>query len=163
MSDNIMLRCFLYCAQVLWEKWCLYNKSCSYGNQGGRLFVEDPGACFGSDSCEVDSMCLCSFTGCGWSRCKHDLSVWVFFFVTDSWRWILLTLHVHAHALFHWTMAFDDSLLILSLSSWTVASDPTDFIAAGWADITGHDGRGSSAAPIAGLHSLSLRRPPGLK
>lgn len=32
-----MLHWFLYFAQVLWEKWCLYNKSCSYGNQDGCL------------------------------------------------------------------------------------------------------------------------------
>lgn len=59
VPDNIMLLCFLYCAQVLWENWCLYNKSCSYGNQDGYLFVEDRRICLVHTAATVDSICRC--------------------------------------------------------------------------------------------------------
>lgn len=36
---HYMLSCLLYCAQVLWENWCLYNKCCFYGNQDECVFL----------------------------------------------------------------------------------------------------------------------------
>lgn len=59
----------------------------------------------------------------------------------------LLTFHAHAHALFHCTLPFDGSFLILVLSPWTVELYPTDWLAAGLVDITVHDGCGYGAAP----------------
>lgn len=47
----------------------------------------------------------------------------------------------HSHTLFHGALPFDDSFLILLLSSWTVALYPT--VLSGQVDITVHDGRGS--------------------
>lgn len=49
-------RCFPYHAQVLWENWCLYNKSCYHGNQDGMCLCERSSCLFRSDAkvCAVD-------------------------------------------------------------------------------------------------------------
>lgn len=64
--DIFMLRCLLYCAQVLWENWCCYNEPCSYGNHNGSV-IEDCGL-FGPGGAKVESIplprasvCLCQF------------------------------------------------------------------------------------------------------
>lgn len=49
---SIMLHRFLYCAQVHWEKRCLYNKSCSYGNQDECRFVENTRVCLAQTALE---------------------------------------------------------------------------------------------------------------
>lgn len=55
--DTIMLRCLLYCAQVLWGNRCCCIKPCSYGNHDGSVVVEDCGM-FGSVPKSTPSSCL---------------------------------------------------------------------------------------------------------
>lgn len=109
VCDNIMLHWFLYFAQVLWEKRCLYNKSCSYGNQ---------------DGCPLWKMLMLVWfrQHCSWLY----LYVWPNitwdpsegFYDADAWRQIL---RFHARTLFHWTLPFVYSAKIFSLSRWAVA------------------------------------------
>ena len=61
---------FLYCAQVLWEKRCLYNKSCSYGNQDGCVSVEDPRVCLVQTAAE--STLSARVTTCQFTKRKHE-------------------------------------------------------------------------------------------
>lgn len=61
MSDNVVPDCFLYPAQVLWEKWCRYNEPCSYGNQDECVIVEDRGVYLAQPAVDLTlSACLVS-------------------------------------------------------------------------------------------------------
>lgn len=60
------------------KKRCLYNTSCSYGNQDGCLFVEDPHVCLVQTAVKSTlsacvTVCLCQFTKEGWGECKQNL------------------------------------------------------------------------------------------
>lgn len=101
----IMLHCFLYCAQVLWEKRCFYNKSCSYGNQDDV----SAGRCscwFSSDSSEFNSICLCDHLPVvgtqseGEANANINLDLFVGF-CDRGMKVDPLTFHSHAHTLFH--------------------------------------------------------------
>lgn len=104
-----MLYWFLYCAQVLWEKWCLYNKSCSYGNQDGCLLWK-----------------MLMFVWFRQQCCRLYLPVWPNI-TWDPFEGLcdrcmkVEPLTFHAHTLFHWTLPFDYSVQIISINRWAVA------------------------------------------
>lgn len=118
VPDNIMLLCFLYCAQVLWENWCLYNKSCSYGNQDGYLFVEDRRICLVHTAAMVDSICRCDHLPAVSLQRKDEANANIthdsFRLVTDSWRQGILWLPHAVWLQLRWAR--------FSLSSWTAVS-----------------------------------------
>ena len=128
MSDSILPHCFLYCAQVLWEKTCLYNKSCSYGNQEGCVFVEQAHVCLAqtgkSTVCVCATLCLHRFTKERRGQWMQTSPVWSL--CDGGMKVDPLTFHARAHTLFHRAQPFDDSVQILSLSSWTVALDASE-------------------------------------
>lgn len=121
---------------------CIISLSCSYGNQDECVFVEDPYvclvqmavkwlylpvwpfACVNSQRKDVNLRSLCRVL---WLR--HDGG----------------SFHAHAHALFHWMLPFDDSLLIFLLSYWTFELYPTGWVGTGLVDIIVHDGCGYGA------------------